>query len=103
MLIKKGDKVQIIAGKDLGKIGVVLKMIPAENRLLVEGVNVVKKHVKAKDKKKEGGIIKKESPIHISNVMYYDSDLKRPVRLGSKIVDGKKYRYNRVKKEVIEK
>ena len=103
MKIKKGDKVKITAGKDIGKIGVVLRALPKEKKVVVEGVNIVKKHVKPGTLSKEGGIIKKEMPIDLSNVMYYDDQLGRPARLGSKIVDGKKYRVNKITGEVIDK
>lgn len=103
MKIKKGDKVKIIAGKDSGKTGVVLKVFKEVNKVLVEGINIVSKHVKPGAVSKEGGIIKKEAPINVSNVMYFDDKLGRPVRLGSKVVDGKKYRVNKVTKEVLEK
>jgi large subunit ribosomal protein L24 len=102
MKIKKGDKVKITAGKDIGKIGTVLRVLPQENKVVVEGINVVKKHVKPGTVSKEGGIIKKEMPIDASNVMYYDDQLGRPVRLGFRVVDGKKYRVNKITDEVIE-
>ena len=101
MKIKKGDKVKIIAGKDLGKIGMVLKVLKDENRVIVEGINIVSRHVKPGAVSKEGGIIKKEAPINISNVMFYDEALGRPVRLGSKMLDGKKYRVNKVTGEAL--
>ena len=103
MKIKKGDKVKILTGKDSGKVGVVLRTIPSESRVVVEGVNVVKKHVKPGAVSKEGGIVKKENPVHVSNVMFYDDSLGRPVRLGSKVVDGKKYRTNKVTGDIVDK
>jgi len=103
MKIKKGDKVKIISGKDFGKVGAVLNVITKDKKVVVEGVNVVKKHVKPGTVSKEGGIIKKESPIHISNVMYFDDELGKGVRLGSKVVDGKKYRVNKTTGKVMEK
>ena len=103
MRIKKGDKVKIISGKDLGKVGVVLRVIIKDKKVVVEGVNVVKKHVKPGTVSKEGGIIKKESPIHVSNVMYFDDELSKGVRLGSKVVDGKKYRVNKATGKIMEK
>lgn len=103
MKIKKGDKVKIIHGKDLGKVGTVLKIFPLTNKVLVEGIHVVKKHVKPGAVTKEGGVISKEMPVNISNVMYFDDKLGRPVRLGSKVVDGKKYRVNKITGEVLEK
>lgn len=103
MKIKKGDKVRIISGKDVGKLGTVLRVLPKENKVVVEGVSIVKRHVKPGTVSKEGGVIKKEAPIHISNVMYYDEELGKGVRLGTKIIDGKKYRVNKATGEVLEK
>ena len=103
MKIKKGDKVKIIAGKDLGKTGVVLSVLSEENRVVVEGVNVVTRHVKPGAVSKEGGIIKKEAPVNVSNVMFFDDQLGRPVRLGPKVIDGKKYGVNKVNDEVVDK
>jgi large subunit ribosomal protein L24 len=103
MKIKKGDKVKIISGKDVGKVGVVLRVVPAQDKVVVEGVNVVKKHVKPGTVSKEGGVIKKEAPIHASNVMYFDNELGKGIRLGTKVVDGKKYRINKVTGKVLEK
>ena len=103
MKIKKGDKVKIISGKDTGKTGIVLRTLPSQSRVVVEGVNIVSRHVKPGAVTKEGGIIKKELPVNVSNVLYFDDKLGRPVRIGYKIVDGKKYRINKVTKEVIDK
>lgn len=101
--IKKGDKVQVITGKDNGKIGAVLRVLNKDNKVLVEGVNKVKKHVKPGVISKEGGIISIERPMNVSNVMYYDEKSKKPVRIGFKIVDGKKYRVNKRTGETLEK
>ncbi len=90
--IKKDDKVIIIAGKDKGKTGTVLQMLPAENKVLVQGVNVVKKHQKP-NQNSAGAIIEKELPIHISNVAYFDEDSAKASKLGYKIDDEKKVRY----------
>lgn len=103
MKIRKGDKVKIIKGKDSGKIGAVLSVLPSKNKVLVEGVNIVSRHVKPGAVSKEGGVIKKEAPISSANVMFYDDKLQRPVRLGNKIVDGKKYRFNKITKEIVDK
>ncbi len=103
MKIRKGDKVKIISGKDINKTGVVLSVLLDKNRVIVEGINIIKKHVKPGAVSKEGGIIKKEASIHVSNVMYFDDELGRAVRLGSKVVDGKKYRVNKVTGKVLEK
>ena len=102
MKIQKDDKVKIIAGKDKGKVAKVLKVYPDRERVLVEGVNIVKRHVKPGVLSKEGGIISIERPIHMSNVMYFDAKLNQPVRVGYRIIDGKKYRVNKKNKEVIE-
>lgn len=103
MKIRKGDKVKIISGKDIGKVGTVMAVYPHRNRVVVEGVNIVKKHVKPGTVSKEGGIIKKESSIHASNVMYFDDELGKGVRLGTKVIDGKKYRVNRATGKVLDK
>jgi len=101
MKIRKGDKVKVISGKDKGKIGSVIKVYAKDDRVLIEGVNVVKRHVKRGAVSKEGGIINVERPIPVSRVMYYDDKLGRPIRLGFKVVDGKKYRLNKVSGEVL--
>ncbi|MFC1621939.1 50S ribosomal protein L24 [Patescibacteria group bacterium] len=101
MKIRKKDTVQVISGKHKGKKGVVLKVFPEKGRVLVEGINLVKKHVKPGAVSKEGGIITKELPINVSNVMYFDSKSNKPVKLGSKIIDGKKYRVNKKSGEVL--
>ena len=103
MKIKKGDKVKIISGKDSGKIGSVLKVLPKNDRVLVEGVNIVKKNVKPGAVSKEGGIISVERPIHVSTVLYYEEKSARGVRLSSKKIDNKKYRVSKVSDEVIDK
>jgi len=102
MKIIKGDKVQIMAGKDKGKIATVLKAILKEEKLIVEGVNIVKKHIKPNAVSKEGGIVSIEKPIHVSNVMYYSDKHKRPVRIGYTIVDGKKFRSIKPSGELID-
>lgn len=92
--VKKGDTVVVIAGKDKGKKGKVLKVIPSENRVIVEGVNMITKHVKPSPRMQQGGIIHQEGKIHASNVMYYCSKDKMGVRTGVKFLeDGTKVRY----------
>lgn len=103
MRIKKDDKVKVIVGKDRGKIAKVLKVINSENKVVVEGVNVVKKHVKPGAVSKEGGIISIEKPIDVSNVMYYDEDSKKAVKIGYKVIDGKKYRVSKKTGEILDK
>lgn len=91
--IKKGDTVYVNAGNDKGKTGKILTVIPAEDRVIVEGVNVVSKHTKPDAKHPQGGIIKQEAAIHISNVQLIDPASNKPTRAGYKFVDGKKVRY----------
>ena len=92
MKIKSGDTVIVIAGKDKGKKGKVLEAYPKKLRVLVEGVNIATKSEKPNKNNPQGGIVKKEMPIHVSNVMYYDAKSGKGTRLGYKIVDGKKVR-----------
>ncbi|RHW36260.1 50S ribosomal protein L24 [Lysinibacillus yapensis] len=92
MHVKKGDKVKVITGKDKGKEGVVLAAFPKQDRVLVEGVNIVKKHVKPNQLNPQGGIVSQEAAIHVSNVMLIDPKSGEPTRVGYKIEDGKKVR-----------
>jgi large subunit ribosomal protein L24 len=91
--IKAGDKVMVIAGKDKGKVGKVLKVLPEKDRVVVEGVRIVKKHLKPTASNPEGGIVEREAPIHISNVMLVDPKTGKPTRVGIKYENGKKLRY----------
>ena len=91
--IKKGDTVYVNAGNDKGKTGKVLTVIPAKDRVIVEGVNVVSKHTKPNAKQPQGGIVKQEACIHVSNVQLIDPAQNKPTRVGYKFVDGKKVRY----------
>jgi len=102
MKIHTGDKVKIISGKDRGKIGKVLKVLKKKNKIIVEGVNMVQKHVKPGTVSEEGGIVSIEKPIDVSNTMYFDEKINKPVRVGYKIVDGKKYRVSKKTGEVID-
>ncbi len=101
--VKKGDKVQVISGKDKGKQGVILAAYPAKERVVVEGVNIVKKHSKPNQASPQGGILEREAPIHVSNVMLLDPTTNKPTRVGHKIVDGKKVRVSKKTGEVIDK
>lgn len=92
MHVKKGDKVQVISGKDKGKQGVILRAYPRENRVIVEGINLVTKHAKPSQDNPQGGIVEMEAPIHASNVMPLDPDTNEPTRVGYKFEDGKKIR-----------
>ncbi len=101
--VKTGDKVIVIAGKDKSKTGKVLKVFPKRGRVLVEGVNIVKRHTKPNFKYPEGGIIEKEAPIHVSNVMHVDPKTGAPTRIGHKVLeDGRKVRYAKKSGEVID-
>ncbi len=90
--IKKGDTVQIIAGNDKGETGRVLKVYPHKMRILVEGVNVRKRHTRPSQSNQQGGILSKEMPVHYSNVQILDSD-KNPSRIGVRIEGDSKIRY----------
>lgn len=92
MHVKKGDTVQVMSGKDKGKQGVILKAMPSKNRVVVEGINVIKKHAKPSQANPQGGILEIEAPIHVSNVMPVDPKTGKPTRVGFKVVDGKKVR-----------
>ena len=92
MRVKKGDTVVVIAGKDKGKKGTVTKVMPKANRVLVEGVNVITKHQKPSAMNPQGGIINKEAPIHISNVMPLDPETGKGTRVRFEVKDGKKVR-----------
>jgi len=92
MFLKTGDKVRVIAGKDKGQEGTVKKTLASENRVIVEGVNVVKKHQKPSNVNPNGGIIDQEAPINASNVMLLDPSTNEPTRVGYQVVDGKKVR-----------
>ena len=91
--IKKGDTVYVNAGNDKGKTGKVLAVITDKDRVVVEGVNMVSKHTKPNAKAPQGGIIKQEAGIHVSNVQLIDPAQNKPTRVGYKFVDGKKIRY----------
>jgi len=93
MRIKTGDTVKVITGDNKGTIAKVVKVMPKENKVLVEGVNMVKKHLKPSQVNPDGGIISKEMPVNASNVMVYDAKAKKPSRVGIKVEKGKKVRY----------
>ncbi len=92
MNVKKGDEVIVIAGKDKGKQGKVLSASPKNEKVVVEGIGMVKRHTKPSQKLPQGGIIEKEAPIHVSNVMPYCSACKKGVRVAHVIENGKKIR-----------
>lgn len=99
--VKKGDKVVVITGRDKGKQGEILKVLREENRVLVQGVNIVKRHQR-QAMGVEGGIISKEAPIHVSNVAHIDPKTQKPTRVGYKMDGDKKVRVARRSGEAIE-
>ena len=103
MFVKKGDKVKVITGKDKNKEGVVLAAFPKNDKVVVEGVNVVKKHQKPSQTAPHGGIVEMEAPIHVSNVMVVDPSNGEATRVGYKEVDGKKVRVSKKTGEVLDK
>ena len=98
--IRKGDKVVVLAGKDKGRSGEVLQVMPKEDRAVVRGINVVKRHQR-QTQTTEAGIISKEASIHLSNLAIADKDGK-PTRVGFSVVDGKKVRVAKRSGEVID-
>ncbi|ANE46794.1 50S ribosomal protein L24 [Paenibacillus swuensis] len=100
--VKKDDTVMVITGKDKGKKGRIIAAFPRENRVLVEGINMVKKHAKPSQQNPQGGILNQEAPIHVSNVMLLDPKSGQPTRIGYKVLDnGKKVRVAKKSGEVI--
>ncbi len=101
--IRKGDRVVVITGRDKGKRGEVLKAFPKENRVIVQGVNLVKRHQR-QSTQQEGGIIEKEAPIHVSNIAHIDPKTDKPTRVGCRILeDGRKVRVALRSGEVIDR
>ncbi|BFT65941.1 MULTISPECIES: 50S ribosomal protein L24 [Parvimonas] len=103
MKIKSGDTVIVIAGKDKGKTGKVVKTLAKENRVIVEGVNVQTKHKKAKSPKDEAGLIKVEGSIDASNVMYFDTKVNKPSKIGYTLEGDKKVRISKKSGSKIDK
>ena len=100
--IRKGDRVQVITGSDKGKRGEVLRVIPEDNRAIVQGVNMVKRHLKPQGMNQPGGIQEKEATIHLSNLALIDPKSDKPTRVGFKDVDGKKVRVAKTSGEVLD-
>ncbi|WLR55025.1 MULTISPECIES: 50S ribosomal protein L24 [Mesobacillus] len=103
MHVKKGDKVMVISGKDKGKTGIILEAFPKQSRVLVEGINIVKKHAKPSQVNPQGGILNQEAPIHVSNVMPVDPKSGKPTRVGYTVENGKKVRVAKQSGEVLDK
>ena len=96
--IRKGDQVVVISGKDRGKTGTVLAVMPKKERVTVEGLNMIKRHQRPTQTaagQRGGGVIEKEGPIHISNVMLLDPKDGKPTRIGVELQDGKRFRVAR--------
>ncbi len=101
--IRKGDTVMVISGRDAGKTGKVLSVDPAKAQVLVEKLNIIKRHTKPNQKNKQGGILEREAPLAIGKVMYFDANLNKPVRLGIKVQpDGRRVRVSRPGGQVID-
>ena len=101
--IRKDDEVIVVSGRDRGKRGKVLRAYPAENRVLVEGVNIVKRHTKPSQLEPQGGIKEKEAPIHVSNVAMIDPKTDGATRVGFKVLaDGRKVRFAKRSGEVLD-
>ena len=105
MRIVKGDKIIVLSGNNKGKTGEVLKVMPDKNRVVVKGINMVKRHSRPTQKNPQGGIVEKEAPIHISNVMLYDDKANKGSRIRNRRLDDEKkskVRVSVVSGEVIE-
>ncbi len=102
--IRKGDRVQVLAGRDKGRRGEVLAVLPKENRALVQGVNMVKRHQKPQGLNQPGGIQEKEAPIQLSNIALIDPKSDKPTRVGFTVLeDGRKVRVARASGEVLDR
>ena len=99
--IKKGDRVIVLTGRDKGRQGAVLKVLPKESRVLVEGLNIVQRHTRPTQSDPQGGIKPQEAALHISNVALVDPKAGGATRVGFRIEDGKKVRYAKKSGEVI--
>jgi large subunit ribosomal protein L24 len=99
--IKKGDRVVLLAGKDKGRQGNVTRVFTAENRVLVEGVNMVQRHTRPSQTNPQGGIVNKEAPVHVSNVAHVDPKSGKPTRVGFRMDGDKKVRFAKKSGEVI--
>lgn len=101
MQIRKGDTVIVLSGKDKGKVAKVTKVLAKQDRVVLEGVNIMKKHQKPTQANPDGGIAEFTAPIHVSNVAIQDPKTKLPTKIGSKVVDGKKVRYAKKSGELL--
>ena len=100
--IKKGDNVMVITGKDKGKTGEVLNVLPAKQRVLVRGVNIVKRHTKP-SQTAPGGIVERESAVHLSNVALIETSLNKATKIGFRVLeDGRKVRFSKSSNEILD-
>lgn len=99
--VRRGDLVYVTTGKEKGKTGEIIRVDRDNNRVYLKGLNMVKRHQRP-SAGNEGGVVQKEAPIHISNVMHVDPKTKKPTRIGSKVVNNKKVRVSKKSGEVIE-
>lgn len=101
--LRRGDMVQVMTGEYKGKSGKILKVVPGKDKIIVEGMNMVKRHTKPNPKNQNGGIVEKEAAIHISNVMLVCPKTGKPTRVGTSILEtGKRVRFSKKAKESIE-
>jgi large subunit ribosomal protein L24 len=101
--IRKGDTVVVIAGRDRGKSGKVLSVDRSKGKLVVEKINMIKRHTKPNQKVKQGGILEREAPLAISNVMFLCPVTQKPTRLGVRVqTDGKRVRFSKKSNDVVE-
>ena len=101
--IRKGDKVVVISGRERGKIGKVLSIDMGAGKVIVEKLNIIKRHTKPTQKAKQGGILEREAPLHISNVMFFCPFTQKPTRVGVRTLeDGRRVRFSKKSNETIE-
>lgn len=103
MKLRVGDTVQVIAGSDLGKTGEIIQILRKEDRVIVEGVNMVTKHLKPSQADPEGGVVTREAPIDVSNVAYYDTKAKATVKIGYEGQGKDKIRINKSTGKALDK
>jgi large subunit ribosomal protein L24 len=102
MHVVKNDIVKVLTGKYRGKTGKILKVFPDKNRVIVEGVNIIKRHTRPSQKNQKGGIIEKEAPVDVSNVMVIDPKTNQPTRIGHKFLEDKtKVRISKISGEIL--
>jgi large subunit ribosomal protein L24 len=102
--VKKSDLVMVVSGKEKGKSGRILKVMPEKEKVIIEKINFIKRHARPHGKQRQGGILEKEAPVHTSNVMLLCEKCNKPVRIGHRVVEGsKKARYCRKCGEIFDK